>query len=215
MPSKALLISEVALTSNQFDVLAKNLTDKGYSVQTNVLPKKLSQILWDEVQGMPPSKFDKAGIGKNEHLKMNVLIRNDKISWIEATTKARVAWLNWAESLKAYLNQHLFLGFVSFESHFARYEKGNFYRKHKDAFQGDTNRKLSIIIYLNKNWLVKNGGELILYTNEVPAKTIKIAPKFGTLVVFLSEDILHEVLPPDRARHSISGWFKVNNLATL
>ena len=213
LSSQTLLNSDAGERLDLFEVLAQNLIDKGYSVQTNALPKELSQMLWDELQEMRPSKFHKAGIGKNKKIKMNVLIRNDEISWIEGTTKSGVAWLKWAASLQAYLNKRLFLGLFSFESHFARYRKGDFYRKHRDAFLGDAVRKLSIVIYLNKNWLVKDGGELVLYTNEVPAEKIKVAPEFGTLVVFLSEDVLHEVLPPNCDRHSIAGWFRINSLS--
>lgn len=32
----------------------------------------------------------------------------------------------------------------------------------------------------------------------------------GTLVVFLSEEFEHEVLPAKRDRYSIAGWFRVN-----
>lgn len=35
-------------------------------------------------------------------------------------------------------------------------------------------------------------------------------PRAGTLVVFLSEDMPHEVLETQRERYSIAGWFRVN-----
>ena len=194
-----------------FEALAKNLTDKGYSIHLNALPIELSQMLWDEVQELPATHFHKAGIGKSGGNKVNLRVRKDEVSWIEGTTKPGVAWLKWAASLQGYLNKRLFLGLFSFESQFARYRKGDFYRKHQDAFAGDAGRKLSIVIYLNKNWLIENSGELIIYTNDVPVREIKVAPEFGTLVAFLSEDVIHEVLPSNCDRHSIAGWFRINN----
>jgi SM-20-related protein len=164
---------------------------------------------------MGPSDFHKAGIGRNRKDKVNQLIRNDEISWIEETTMSGVAWLTWLTSLQAYLNERLFLGLFSFESHYSRYRKGDFYRKHHDAFLGDDNRKLSIIMYLNKDWLVKDGGELVLYPNEAADRELRVVPEFGTLVVFLSEDVLHEVLPPHCDRYSIAGWFGINSPVTV
>ena len=38
-----------------------------------------------------------------------------------------------------------------------------------------------------------------------------VLPELGTLVIFLSEDIPHEVLPAMRDRYSIAGWFRVND----
>jgi SM-20-related protein len=198
-----------------FEVLAQNLIDKGYSVQKNALPNKLSQLLWDELQTIQPTKFHTAGIGRNARDKTNRLIRNNEISWIEGTTISRLAWLSWTASLQAYLNERLFLGLFSFESHFARYREGDFYRKHQDSFLGDDNRKLSLVIYLNKNWVIKDGGELILYTNEAAVPEVKVQPIFGTLVVFLSEDVPHEVLQSNCDRHSIAGWFRINSLLTI
>ena len=191
-----------------FDGMAQNLINTGYSVQTNALPRLLSQILCDELHEMGPTGFHKAGIGKNKTNTMNSLVRTDEISWIEETTKSGAAWLAWIASLQNYLNERLFLGLFSFESHFARYRKGDFYRKHQDAFLDDNNRKLSIIIYLNKNWSAKDGGELVIYTGGMPTGEIRVAPELGTLVAFLSEDVCHEVLTTACDRHSIAGWFR-------
>src|SRR5690606_33675317 len=102
----------------------------------------------------------------------------------------------------------------SFESHFAHYGTGDFYKKHLDAFKGETNRVLSLVYYLNPGWLPEDGGELKLYLSEDEGRTINVTPAFGTLVVFLSEDFPHEVLPAKRDRYSIAGWFRVNTSCT-
>ena len=38
-----------------------------------------------------------------------------------------------------------------------------------------------------------------------------VTPSFGTIVVFLSEEFPHEVLPAKRDRYSIAGWFRLNS----
>ena len=80
-----------------------------------------------------------------------------------------------------------------------------------DALKGAANRVLSIIVYLNPDWLPANGGELFLYKDEADLEGINVTPSFGTVVVFLSEDFPHEVLATNRDRYAIAGWFRVNN----
>jgi len=81
---------------------------------------------------------------------------------------------------------------------------GAFYKKHKDAFKSDDARRISVILYLNKNWEKENGGELKLYL-ENSEETIE--PISGRLVVFESH-LEHEVLESKTDRYSITGWLK-------
>lgn len=199
-----------------FEAIAGDIATKGYSIRPNALPKYLSNLLLEHLQDMPNEKFKRAGIGRaNEHT-LNNFVRKDEICWITGNTHAGKNWLNWTESIQVFLNRRLFLGLFSFESHFAHYKKGDFYKKHKDAFKGEGNRVLSVVIYLNKAWQLEDGGELVIYHNAelYPAlndELIKVTPSFGTIVVFLSEEFPHEVLPAKRDRFSIAGWFRLNN----
>ena len=197
-----------------FESLAQNLTDKGYSIHTNALPSGLGQMLWDQLQEIPLSHFRKAGIGRNNAFRVNKLIRTDEVSWIDGATKSETAFIDWMASLQAFLNARLFLGLFSFESHFARYKKGDFYRTHQDAFSGEGNRILSVVIYLNKGWLVADAGELVLFTDSGAGAAIKVAPEFGTMVTFLSEVFSHEVLTTNCDRLSVTGWFRANGSNT-
>ena len=100
----------------------------------------------------------------------------------------------------------------SFESHFSLYGPGDYYKRHKDAFKGEANRVLSLALYLNPGWTADDGGELVLYPSDADAETVeapmrlaaglpaetKVTPLMGTLVLFLSEDFPHEVLPAVR-----------------
>lgn len=193
-----------------FEGMAKNILENGYSIHKNALPAELSQSLWDQLQERPKSKFKKAGIGRSNALHVNKQIRTDEVSWINGETSAGAAWINWTSSIQAYLNKHLFLGLFSFESHFARFAKGAFYKKHQDAFSGEDNRIVSLIVYLNRDWVAADVGELLLYTGPDASNIIKVAPEFGTLVAFLSENFPHEVLTTNHERLSVTGWFRVN-----
>jgi len=113
--------------------------------------------------------------------------------------------------MQLYINRRLFLGLFSFESHFSHYAAGDFYKRHYDAFKGQANRVLSMVVYLNSDWTQEDGGELVLYTDSRDVEGITVTPSFGTVVVFLSEDFPHEVLTTHRDRYSIAGWFRINS----
>ena len=65
--------------------------------------------------------------------------------------------------------------------------------------------------YLTPDWQEADGGHLALYHPDDDNWLLqKIMPCAGTLAVFMSEEIPHEVLPPVRERASIAGWFRCN-----
>ncbi|MFQ3206581.1 MAG: SM-20-related protein [Glaciecola sp.] len=206
--TSALLIEQ----QNQilFAKVATDLIDKGYSIQPFALPIALSNNLVTQVSSMSPQAFVEAGIGRlNKHMH-NDFVRRDEICWISGNSEAGAQWLDWTNKLQTYLNQHLFLGLFSFESHFAHYATGSFYKRHLDAFKGQANRVLSVVAYLNPNWQIGDGGELVLYQDELDTQGLKVIPALGTLAIFLSEEFPHEVLPAKRDRYSIAGWYRIN-----
>ena len=203
--------SEDDMDAALFEEIAQNLSAKGCSVHAKALNDDLLRALSGHLMDMPSSKFKQAGIGRDEDHTLKDTVRGDEICWINDESKAETAWLSWAESLQQYLNRRLFLGLFSFESHFAHYAPGDFYKKHQDAFNGEANRVLSIVLYLNEQWNEEDGGELLIYSDEAESPVIKVIPGYGTLVIFLSEEFPHEVLPATRDRYSIAGWFRVNN----
>lgn len=198
-----------------FESIADDLLNQGYSVKPNALPAELCENLKHHIEKIPSEQFISAGVGRAQQHTPNNSVRNDKISWINDESSAGQQWLAWASQLQNYLNRRLLLGLFSFESHFAHYAPGDFYKRHLDAFKGDANRIVSIVIYLNSDWLPKDGGEFVLYQNENKDKNdqegLKVLPTLGTIAVFLSEDFPHEVLPANRNRYSIAGWFRVNS----
>ncbi|WP_243748727.1 2OG-Fe(II) oxygenase [Pseudomaricurvus alcaniphilus] len=204
------LVENALCESSLFERMANDLLEKGYSINPAMLPAALADTLWQHLQTMPGQKFDSAGIGRQQQHTLNNFVRSDEISWINGESTAGSAWLQWAAELQLYLNRRLFLGLFSFESHFAHYAPGDFYKRHLDAFKGEANRVLSLVVYLNPGWQPEDGGELVLYGEAIAARGIKVTPGYATVVAFLSEEFPHEVLPAARDRYSIAGWFRVN-----
>ncbi|OEY65641.1 2OG-Fe(II) oxygenase [Marinobacter sp. X15-166B] len=197
-------------SSHVFEAIAADVWEKGYSIQPNAVPTDVLDALWQQLRSMPAHEFDPAGVGRQHAHAINSFVRSDATSWIEGDTPAGARWLNWTAALQQYLNRRLFLGLFSFESHFSHYAPGDFYKKHLDAFKGQSNRVLSVVLYLNPDWMPDDGGELALYHGERGQQLLKVTPSMGTLVTFLSEDFPHEVLPAKRDRYAIAGWFRVN-----
>lgn len=193
-----------------FERIATDLQQQGYTILPSALPEKLANDLFEQVRG-GQNHFEAAGIGRNDEHVQNVTIRSDEISWIDRTTLAGDNWLSWAERLQAYMNRRLYLGLFSFESHFAHYAPGDFYKRHLDAFRGQANRILTLVTYLNPEWSESDAGEIVLYRDEHDQEGIKVFPEMGTLVIFLSEEFPHEVLPANKDRYSIAGWFRLNS----
>ena len=196
--------------SGLFSRMAGDLRDRGYSVCPGALPGALAGGLLAHLHSMSGARFTPAGVGRESDHTLNTFVRTDEICWINGESAAGRDWLAWTTALQQHLNRELLLGLFSFESHFAHYRPGDFYRKHVDAFRGEANRVLSVVAYLNPGWQTGDGGELRLYTGTENSALLSVQPLHGTVVVFLSEEFPHEVLPASRDRYSIAGWYRVN-----
>ncbi|BFT30103.1 2OG-Fe(II) oxygenase [Alteromonas sp. D210916BOD_24] len=193
-----------------FESIADGLVTHGFAVLDNGLPDFLCQTLLDCQASLSEQEYQAAGIGRADDFHHAKEVRGDEICWITGSSEEGALWLSWCDALKQYINRTLFMGLFSFESHFACYEAGKFYKRHVDAFRGQSNRVLSLVAYLNDQWGEEDGGELVIYSNDSDSKGRKVIPRKGTVVVFLSERFPHEVLPAKRTRHSVAGWFRVN-----
>lgn len=202
------LVEDTTNDEMLFSLIAQDLETKGYSIRPGALSEELMNSLIIHQQEEADS-FKKAGIGRTDNFQINDFVRTDEICWITGETQSGKQWLDWAAGLQSHLNRRLFLGLFSFESHFAHYAPNDYYKKHYDAFRGEANRVLSIVAYFNPNWTSADGGELVMYMDDEDKTGIKVQPHSGTLVTFLSEEFPHEVLPTNRDRYSIAGWFRV------
>lgn len=199
-----------AQTEAVFARIVRDIRACGYCILPGALPGFLTRQLLEQVHAFDDKRFAAAGIGRQSDYIHEQKVRTDKIIWISQETPAGALWCQWTEQLRLALNRQLLLGLFSFESHFSHYAPGAYYARHLDAFKGERNRILSVVAYLNPDWGESDGGELVLYTGEDDRRGIKVRPQCGTLVVFLSEDFPHEVLPARRDRYAVAGWFRTN-----
>ncbi|HHC6526034.1 TPA: 2OG-Fe(II) oxygenase [Vibrio parahaemolyticus] len=184
------------------------LATDGYYIWDDFLSEEEATQLRDCI----PDNWKKARIGRNDDVTRIESIRSDKIQWLKPAMGQPIAnYLSKMEEIRQEVNRHFFLGLFEYEAHFAKYEKGDFYQKHLDCFKGNENRRLTTVFYMNESWSEEDAGELVVYDlNDKEIATIP--PRGGRLLVFLSEQFPHEVLPTNAERFSIAGWFRINGV---
>ena len=194
----------------KFELLIEGILENGYAVCDNFLEKnEVENLLKTFSIRYEQGKFKEAGIGKSSEIQKNIEIRGDEILWLESNSvdSSERVLLDKNQEFVDYLNQTCYLGIVDTEIHFAKYGIGKFYSRHRDSFQNKKGRVLSVIYYLNIDWIPAHGGNLIIYTNKKnPEVAIKIAPLAGRMVCFESEKLDHEVTEAFSERFSITGW---------
>lgn len=187
------------------------LSERGYCLLPSPLPVSLTDALFIHFNSLDEQDFKEAAIGRESSQHINPFVRSDRIRWIDKSHPATCDYLGWMENLRLELNRRLFLGLFDYECQYAWYPTGAFYKKHLDAFKGNTNRVLSTVLYLNPDWQPQDGGELLLYRQEDNTPIETIAPQYGRMAIFLSDEFPHEVAKTNKPRRSIAGWFRINN----
>jgi len=200
------------LTDSVMDQRLNALVEKGWfewpqAVSDDLCHQLLAEAKYHDQQG----NLQIAGIGRGDIHQRNQTIRRDQIKWLDGSTTAQKSYLNLMAELQYQLNRALFLGLFEYECHFAVYKTGDFYKKHLDSFRGRANRMVTTVLYLNPDWQADWGGELVVYNEDSSAQLTNVTPEIGKLIVFMSEQIPHEVLPTQHPRISIAGWFRCNS----
>ncbi len=196
---------------SMYDHIANQIAEKGYCIIDDFVTDKLLTKLHNRVQSLADQDMKPAGIGRGNDFQHAETIRNDKTRWLEESHPIDSEFLQQMDQFRLAINQRLFLGLFDYESHYAVYPTGAFYKKHLDAFKGKSNRVLSTVFYLNKDWQADNGGELLIYKSDSDEVLETVQPNLGSLVIFLSEQFPHEVLPAQQQRYSIAGWFRIKS----
>ena len=125
--------------------------------------------------------------------------------------RAREALLTFVDDLQRHIESQTG---VALDAHcelkYAHYPCGGRYQKHVDgvAWRSSTvAREYSFLLYLNDGWLPRDGGHLRVFGIGGDGAHVDIAPAAGTLVVFKSDVVPHEVRPTFSKRLAIVGWF--------
>jgi SM-20-related protein len=196
--------------------VSANLECCGYCVVEDFLDANAIAALALECRSMHErNELRPAAIGRAAGRNVDANVRGDRTRWFDPAqlTPPQSAYWTRMDALRKSLNLQLLLGLHEIEAHYTLYAPGARYARHRDRFRDDDARVLSSVLYLNRAWRPADGGALRIYLDAVartpaPESHIDIAPHAGTLVLFLSADFEHEVLPASRERLSVAGWFR-------
>jgi SM-20-related protein len=193
---------------NPHDQLIDSFLENKIGIDIDFLSQDLSEGLQENIKHLQEDDLmTYAGVGNETIMDTKQQMRGDKIYWMEKNhdNKFEQQFLNQIESFIERLNSTCYTGINGYEFHYAVYGQGAGYKRHKDQFKNDSNRKYSLINYLNKDWLEADGGQLLVYQND---EMQKIQPQSQTAVFFKSDEMEHEVVQANRNRMSITGWLK-------
>jgi SM-20-related protein len=195
------------------DHISQEIYSNSYVVVDNFVDEAFRKaLLKEQTELLNQGQFTKAAVGKGDQKQVRAEIRSDEVLWMDSTSLSPLQAIFWEKvaEVQQVLNRRCFLGLKSFEGHFARYPIGSFYKRHLDQFHAVPHRIVTIILYLNESWTEADGGQLRMYfPQEDGSERVEDAlPLGGRLVVFLSEEIPHEVLPTQKERISITGWLR-------
>ena len=193
-----------------FESIITSFLEDRVGLFKNFLNKDLSTKLTENlVLLLQENQFKIAGIGSNSNFSTNQQIRSDVIYWLDRTHNNinENNFFDLIDEFVKYLNRTCYSGITSYEFHYAFYEKGTSYKRHLDQFKDNQKRAFSMIMYLNTDWVLADGGQLCIYHKE---DTQIISPINGTCAFFKSSELEHEVLLSHKPRMSITGWLKTN-----
>lgn len=193
----------------QFDELIESFITGKVGISETFISKQLAAALARNVSTLNgEGALMLAGIGAGNNHATKTEIRRDRTKWLEAGTKneAEQEFLDLVAQFIAHLNRTCYTGLNASEFHYALYEQGAFYGRHKDQFRNDGARKFSLICYLNDNWAEQDGGQLIIHHEDRAVQSI--LPNSGRTVFFQSDVVEHEVAAANKPRMSVTGWLK-------
>lgn len=195
------------------DHISAEIYQKSYVIVDNFVDEQFRKALLSEQTDLVnQGKFRHAAVGKGGQKQVRTEIRSDEVLWMDAEELSPLQAAYWGkiDEIRKVLNQRCFLGLRSFEGHFARYPVGSFYKRHLDQFHAVPHRVVTVILYLNDFWTQEDEGALRMYFPQEDGTEITedVLPLGSRLVVFLSGEVPHEVLPTKKERISITGWLR-------
>jgi SM-20-related protein len=178
----------------------EQLGTHGWFTRASFLGPELAARVLADARRVP---LRRAGIRRGHELDDSV--RTDELAWLtkEDSSGALAEAVTQFEGLMGELNESAWLGLRTFDLQLARYGAGARYARHRDAFPGEDNRRVTAIVYLNPGWEPEHGGSLLLHL--VPP--VLVEPRLDRLIVFRSEVVEHEVLEAHAERWALTAWY--------
>lgn len=191
---------------HEFTIAANALAADGWCVMSNLMTDVQTRELADECTAMHHAQLllpARTGAARD-----SAGLRGDSTYWFAsgAMSEPQQGFADRLDSLRVALSRTLMLGMVDCESHYAVYRPGARYARHRDCLRDNDARVVSCVFYLNQQWQQSEGGALRLYLADDTARDIY--PHAGSLLLFLSSQFEHEVLPATRDRMSIASWMR-------
>jgi len=197
--------------NSSFHAAADALASDGWCVVHDLLEPAQIRALAAECAALHDAgQLQPAGTGIGQ---LDAARRGDRTRWFAAGAMSapQQAFADRIDVLRGVLNRELMLGLVEYEAHYAVYRPGARYARHRDRLRHSDARVVSAVFYLNEDWREVDGGALRLYLADGSSRDI--LPQAGTLLLFLSAQFEHEVLPASRDRMSIACWMRQRGLA--
>ncbi len=196
--------------SHAFTTATSALAADGWCVLPDLLSPAQTRALANECKAMHDAKLlvpARTGAGRTASS-----LRGDSTHWFlsGAMSAPQQAFADRMDVLRVALSRELMLGLVDCESHYAVYRPGAGYARHLDRLRHNDARVVSAVFYLNDGWQETDGGALRLYLADGTSRDI--LPHAGSLLLFLSAQFEHEVLPATRDRMSIACWMRQRSL---
>lgn len=200
------------MTFPGIDLLLHELAEKGWVAVSNIFPSNLIEALAQEcLQLQSEGALQAAAIGVEKKPQLNHHIRGDSTYWLEEKSLSpdQTIFFDYLKELQEQLNRAFYIGIQRVESHFAIYPPTARYAKHMDTPPGQQNRKITFVLYLNRQWQKSHGGQLSLFKPEDGEELLtQIEPQFGNFVLFRSDLFPHQVELCGCDRLSLTGWFR-------
>lgn len=183
-----------------FDSLIDSYIENKIGISDDFLGAELAAHLKENLLKLfAEDQLKSAGTGLDAGLKFNQLIRSDQIFWLDPSHNDihENEFFTLMDQFIAHLNATCYTGIKSYEFHYTLYSEGSFYKSHVDQFHHNDSRQFSMIMYLNEDWKIADGGELCIHYKD---RDELISPTNGKSVFFKSNELMHEVLVTNKAR---------------
>ena len=200
--------TQTCLLQNTFNTLINSFIRDKVGIAENFLSESLAAHLKENLNNLySGNQLRSAGTGNDTLAVQNKLFRSDIIYWLDRKHNNQYEndFFDLMDSFVSHLNSTCYTGITGYEFHYTLYETGSFYKKHLDQFRNNDSRQYSMIMYLNEDWKLADGGELCIQHSDHQQN---ISPDNGKAVFFKSSEMEHEVLLTNKPRLSITGWLK-------